>query len=147
MSDYYYVTFKLITGEQLLGEVTTQNDYSITVMNPFIVVNRTTVTRDGRMMDQMTANPYCTYAADPIFTFELKHIIFIKELKSDIVSKYLDLVHEMNMREMLADDVDEYVAALEKLLGYTDKEEQQEEPTEEDYLNSIHFLEGNETLH
>lgn len=136
-----YVIIKLITGEEIIGEVTNQNDYSITIMNPFVVKLRVGAV-NGNMVEQTTATPYCSYAEDRMFTFELKHTLFVKELKNKVISSYLNMVHEINMREMFQDDVNEYLDALEQMLGT-----KEEEPTEETYENEIRFLEGNDTIH
>lgn len=143
----YYVAIKLITGEDLIGEVVNQNDYSITVMNPFIVTNRTGINARGNMVEQMSASPWYTYTEEPEFTFELKHTLFVKPLKSKIVSSYLDLVAKMNMREMLEDDVNEYIDALEQLLGKTAPPEEQHYEEEEPEQEFISLIEGNDTLH
>lgn len=144
----HYVTIKLVTGEELIAEVTTQNDYSITVMNPFVVSTKIGADSMGRMIEQQTATPYCSYAEDPIFTFDLKHIIFVKPLKNKVISPYLDMVHKLNMKEMMQDEVNEYLDALEAILGNKDSEYDSPDATEEEqYDNSINFLEGNETLH
>ena len=144
----HYVTIKLVTGEELIAEVTNQNDYSITVMNPFIVSTRIGASADGRMIEQQTATPYCSYAEDPMFTFDLKHVIFVKPLKQRVISPYLDMVHKLNMKEMMQDEINEYLDALEHILGSKESDYDSPEATDEDiYENSIAYLEGNETLH
>ena len=143
----HYVTIKLVTGEELIAEVTNQNDYSITVMNPFIVSTRIGASADGRMIEQQTATPYCSYAEDPMFTFDLKHIIFVKTLKQRVISPYLDMVHKLNMKEMMQDEINEYLDALEHILGRESEYDSPEATEEEVYENSIAYLEGNETVH
>lgn len=145
----HYVTIKLVTGEELIGEITTQNDYSITVMNPFLVSTKLGASADGKLIEQQTASPYCSYAEDPIFNFDLKHVLFVKPLKTKVISSYLDMVHKINIKEMMEDEINEYMDALEAILGTNNNEEYDSpDATEEDqYDNSIRYLEGNETLH
>lgn len=143
----HYVTIKLVTGEELIAEVTNQNDYSITVMNPFIVSTKIGASADGRMIEQQTATPYCSYAEDPMFTFDLKHVIFVKPLKNKVVSPYLDMVHKLNMKEMMEDDVNDYLDALEAILGRESEYDSPDCSDEDVHENSISYLEGNETLH
>ena len=144
----HYVTIKLVTGEELIAEVTNQTDFSISVMNPFIVSTKIGIDPSGRMIEQQTATPYCSYAADPIFTFDLKHVLFVKEVKTKVISPYLDMVHKLNMKEMMQDEVNEYLDALEAILGNKDQDYDSPDATEEEqYDNSIHYLEGNDTLH
>lgn len=145
-----YVTFKLITGEHLIGEITNQNDYSITILNPFIVSNKVAVDLRGRMIEQLSAVPWCTYALDPMFTFELKHIMFVKPLKQKVIDSYMDMVHQQNLKEMVHDDVEEYADMVNELLaklGYEPPEDNPEASDEDVYDNSINYLEGNDTIH
>lgn len=144
----HYVTIKLITGEELIAEVTNQNDYSISVMNPFVVSTKIAESKDGRMVEQQTASPYCSYAEDPTFTFDLKHVIFVKTLKPSVISPYLDMVHKLNVKEMMQEELDEYLDALEAIISGNRSEYNSPEATDEDiYDNSIHYLEGNDTKH
>lgn len=143
----HYVTIKLVTGEELIAEVTNQTDFSITVMNPFIVSTRIGADASGRMIEQQSATPYCSYAEDPMFTFDFKHIIFVKPLKQRVISPYLDMVHKLNMKEMMQEEVNEYLDALEQILGRESEYDSPEATEEEVYENSIAYLEGNETVH
>jgi hypothetical protein len=143
-----YVTIKLITGEELIAEVTEHDEHSITVMNPFVVATRVGESADGRMIEQQTASPYCSYAEDPSFTFDMKNVLFVKALKNKVISPYQEMVDKLNMKEMTADSLNQYLDALEALLDGDGGDIDSPYATEEDqHENSISYLEGNETLH
>lgn len=151
----HYVTMKLITGEELIGEVTTQNDYSITLMNPLLVATKLLSADDGRIYEKQTASPYCSYAEDNVFTFELKHILFSKPLKPRVIPTYVNMIHKINMKEMVNEEVNEYLDALSAMVGDTDDhysseteyQSEAEEQASEEIEEILNEIQGNRTLH
>jgi len=150
----HYVTMKLVTGEELIGEVTTQNDYSITLMNPLMVSTKLLSTDDGRVYERQTATPYCSYAEDSTFTFDLKHVMFSKPLKPRIISTYVDMIHKIHMKEMAQEEIHQYLDNLSSLVGTSDTEHEYEEyeseaeyQAEEEIEELLGDIQGNRTLH
>jgi hypothetical protein len=89
-----FVIVRLSTGESLLGIRLSENDKDITVEFPFSLKNYPRITREGGIIEQITAGPYCSFAEDRKFILPKKDIFFIKKLHSFAVPFFMSLYNQ-----------------------------------------------------
>lgn len=88
-----YVVMKLVSGEEILAHLTSEDDYDIHVLFPMIVkhINRNV---QGRMMESIVLGPWTHFSAEDEFTFNKQHLIFLKDLDDRYVDEYNRSVDE-----------------------------------------------------
>jgi hypothetical protein len=88
-----YVVMKLVSGEEILGHLTSEDDYDIRVLFPMIVkhVNRNI---QGRLMESIVLGPWTHFSAEDEFTFNKQHLIFLKDLDERYIDEYNRSVDE-----------------------------------------------------
>lgn len=92
MNDYCVI--KLVTGEQLIGEVTDKNHEGFVVANPIVVKQIPTMAKNGDISERVVTSRYCSYTSESTFFFRDRDILFAKPLKESITKHYLNLVKQ-----------------------------------------------------
>ncbi len=75
---------KLITGEELIGNIKSENADYVTIENPANI--HMAPTQDSRM--QLYLIPYAPYADKDVFTLKQQHVIMHYEPNTDLLNKY-----------------------------------------------------------
>jgi hypothetical protein len=88
------VTFKLITGEQLVAVLRDIGDEEITVEYPFVLRSFPKMVRSDRVEETITANAFCSFADDRVFTFREQDVMFLKDLSEHARPFYLNLYRD-----------------------------------------------------
>lgn len=156
-----YVAIKLSSGENLVAEVKNRNDYTITLISPYIIELKVFSDSKGRVYDTVTAIPFFPYSEENEFTIETKHIMFIKQARQSVVQSYIKLVTEIKTKQLVedwdddysvddeeeidAEQLEEYVEALMDSIQSKRKEMLEQELEEEPKDKMI--LKGNRTKH
>lgn len=89
-----FVIVRLSSGESLLGIRLVENDNNITLEFPFILKNYPRITRQGGIIEQVTAGPYCSFAEDRKFVLPKKDIFFIKKMHGFAIPFYMSLYNQ-----------------------------------------------------
>jgi hypothetical protein len=89
-----FVIVRLSTGESLLGIRLSESDKDITVEFPFALKNYPRITREGGIIEQVTAGPYCSFAEDRKFIFPKKDVFFVKKLHGFAIPFYMSLYNQ-----------------------------------------------------
>jgi len=82
-----YVVMKLVSGEEILGHLTSEDDYELRILFPMLVkrINRNI---EGRLVESITLGPWTHFSADDEYTFNKQHLIFLKNLDERYVDEY-----------------------------------------------------------
>jgi hypothetical protein len=82
-----YVVLKLISGEELIGQLVKEDDYALDLQFPMIVrhINRSV---GGFPAESLILSTYSHFCADDQFTFNKQHIIVMKDLDPRYVDEY-----------------------------------------------------------
>lgn len=89
-----FVVIKLLSGEQLLAIRTIEDDKEISVEFPFLLKNYPRITKEGTIIEQVTAGPFCSFAEDRNFTFLKKDILICKRLHTFAIPFYMSLYNQ-----------------------------------------------------
>jgi hypothetical protein len=89
-----FVIVKLSTGESLLGIRLKEDEKEITIEYPFALKHYPRITRQGGIIEQITAGPYCSFADDRIFTLPKKDIFFVKKLHAFAIPFFMSLYNQ-----------------------------------------------------
>lgn len=112
-----YVDLKLISGEEVVGEIVEESDFEIKIMFPMLVKYIPRV-QQGRMMESITLAPYTYFADSDIFTFGKNHIIYQMNLNPSHLDSYKlavdDFVGRLSEEETVA-NTEELKQTLDKL--------------------------------
>ena len=112
-----YVDIKLITGEEVVGEVLEDSDYEIKIMFPMLVKYIPRMAQ-GRIMESITLAPYTYFADSDIFTFGKNHIVYQMNLNPSHVDSYKlaveDFIGRISEEETVA-NTEELKQTLDKL--------------------------------
>lgn len=118
MNDYV-VTFRMISGEDILAVIVGELDGIVRVEHPHIVKY---YPNDG---GYLTMIPYCTLTDETYFEFRRDDIKFLVTASEQIASKFLTMIATSSIKKVY-DQIQESLAPLH------------EEPS---------YIEGNETKH
>lgn len=151
-----YVVVKLVSGEQLMADLSSENDSTMNLLNPMLI--RTRELEDG---ESITAIPYCQFSSDKVFNILKTHILYTKQMHEIFIPHYVRIVKEhedhielrTNKRNqeqqsldwddtenLTTEDIQKRIDMLEELFGT------QEEPTEEKEETRV-VSKGNKTFH
>ena len=147
----FYVTLKLVTGENVIASLESEDDDYATLKYP-IVIKTMHVMQNNSMVERLAASPLCPFSDEIYYTIDKRNILFIKELHQSMLPKYLDVVNDTSTKEEVPRDIveghpdsveelDSRINSLEQILQKA-KQRTKEERKEEDRF----FIEGNETL-
>lgn len=151
-----YVVVKLVSGEQLMADLSSENDSTMNLLNPMLI--RTRQLEDG---ESITAIPYCQFSSDKLFNISKTHILYTKQMHAVFIPHYVRIVKEhedhielrTNKKEqeqqsldwedsenLTTEEIQKRIDVLEALFG------DQEEPTEEKEETKV-VSKGNKTFH
>lgn len=151
-----YVVIKLVSGEQLMADLSSENDTTMNLLNPMLI--RTREIEDG---ESITAVPYCQFSSDKLFNISKNHIMYTKQLHELFIPHYVRIVREheehiefrTHKREqeqqsldwedpenLTTEEIQKRIDVLEALFG------EKEEPTEEKEETKV-ISRGNKTFH
>ena len=117
-----FVIIKLSTGEQLLAIRTIEDKDNISCEFPFLLRNYPRITKDGGIIEQVTAGPFCSFANNRQFTFAKKDVVLCKKLHTFAIPFYMSLYNQhermvsMGSYEQFANNfmTDEEMQSLDK---------------------------------
>jgi len=89
-----FVIVRLSTGESILAIRLTEDEKEITIEYPFALKNYPRITKQGGIIEQVTAGPYCSFAENRVFTFPKKDVFFVKKLHSFAVPFFMSLYNQ-----------------------------------------------------
>lgn len=134
----FFVTLKLVSGEQLMAVLEAEDEQHIQLDFPIVLHGRIDVNRGKEVM---MAAPFSQFSDSTSFVLEKSHVIFIKKMHPAFVENYLEFVKAydvvaLNKREdkeeMSFEDIREQ---LEELGIFDESEEERV------------FVQGNDTKH
>ena len=96
-----YLSIKLVSGEQLMGEVESNPDY-INLINPVEVSQ--SYTREGYSLIKLV--PYMIWAENELFTFNSKYVIVTSVPNEKLIKYYKQYLDSLKESE-LNDEYDE----------------------------------------
>lgn len=82
-----YVVVKLISGEEIIGQMVKEDDYDIKIQFPMVVKHISRVL-GGYPVESIVLGTYSHFCADDEFTFNKQHIIVLKDLDPRYVEEY-----------------------------------------------------------
>lgn len=127
------VTFKLITGEQIVAVLRDISDTDITVEFPFVLRTFPRMVRADRVEETITANAFCSFAEDRIFTFRDQDVMFLKDLSEYARPFYLNLYRDQEKMVPVSDDGPYDVEEMkERIQGLIDRFSENEEEWDEE---------------
>lgn len=122
------VTFKLLTGEDLVAVLRTSDDQTVTVEYPFVMRSHPHMVRPDRMEETITANAFCSMAADRVFIFKKQDIMFMKDLHEQARPFYLNMYREQeHMRPVSSSDISDLEEKVSRFIERMTEEEMEEE--------------------
>lgn len=89
-----FVIVRLSTGESILAIRLKEDEKEITIEYPFSLKNYPRITKQGGIIEQVTAGPYCSFAENRVFTFPKKDVFFVKKLHSFAVPFFMSLYNQ-----------------------------------------------------
>jgi hypothetical protein len=89
-----FVIVRLSTGESILAIRLKEDEKEITIEYPFALKNYPRITKQGGIIEQVTAGPYCSFAENRVFTFPKKDVFFIKKLHSFAIPFFMSLYNQ-----------------------------------------------------
>ena len=89
MSDY--VVLKLVTGEQILATLLTDDTFGVVVLDP-VLVRMVPYVKNGNFSEQAVTSMFCQFSESNRYTFSHRNILFCNELESSLVSFYKKVV-------------------------------------------------------
>lgn len=149
-----YVFLKLVTGEQIMATMLSDDEHSVTIEFPMQIRMFPTLEETG-LIEQITSGPYCQFTEDKIFMFNRKDVLFCKKLHQAVVPHYEKLLdeHERTVEvdeKMLAEgkveseETVEYLSdAVERLYSIVERTRRMQE--EDSSINNL--IPGNDTKH
>lgn len=113
------VVVKLVSGELFMATVIGDSPDSLIVHDP-VAVRQIAVTAQGGVIERTVTNPFCSLTDEREYSFDWRHILFVKPLSPKISKYYSQLLSEINSSEE-----DNPTALFET----DDQEEVEQEPT------------------
>lgn len=136
------VTFKLITGEQIVAVLRDVTDTDITVEFPFVLRTFPRMVRQDRVEETITANAFCSFAEDRIFTFRDEDVMFMKDLSEYARPFYLNLYRDQEKMVPAEDagyDTEEMKERIQGLIDRFSEEETEWDEEEVDIPDGITY--------
>lgn len=79
-----YVVVKLVSGAELIAEITSKSESSIVLKNPFQVIYSST----NFGIPSVTVQKFCPFAKVDIYEFNLNHVMCLNEISDTSVVYY-----------------------------------------------------------
>lgn len=153
MSDNeFYVVMKLVSGEQIMAVLRSEDDAHILIENPMVM--KTTLDFEAGK-ERITAAPLCPFTSDETFVLDKKNLLYIKKLHHVFINHYKSIVKDYSestnfVPEGSAEELDwgdepptpeEARSAIKQLKGILGEEE------EIDWTDTLkRLVPGNDTL-
>ncbi len=149
----FFVVLKLTSGEQVMAVLREEDDDRILLETP-MVMRTIPVLETGR--EHITAHPLCQFSDDKIYVILKRDVMFCKKLHHVFVPHYMRIVkeheetsfvsredkkeslHWEDEEPLTVEEVKKRVDMLASLLGNSNEEQEEMEPT---------FVRGNDTIH
>lgn len=149
-----FIIMRLMTGEQVMATYDAEDHTHVKVSYP-LIVRMTPTIEEGRMVERVTAQPFCQFSADKYYEIPKSAIMFVKPLHQMLVNHYLRIVESYEEtvlvkppqedslhwddeeEQMTAEDFKQRIDALSNFL---------ESPDTEEETQSV-IVEGNDTVH
>lgn len=82
-----YVVLKLISGEEILTQIITEDDYEVRCMFP-MAVKHVPRTIHGQVMDSIVLGAWTHFSASDEYTFTKHHVLFIQDMDPRYIEEY-----------------------------------------------------------
>ncbi len=138
MSNELYVIVKLISGEQVMSILESEDETYIELKSPMVI--RTIPVFEERK-EHITAHPFCQFSDDTFFVIDKKNVMFIKKLHELFIPHYKRIVEEHEDMQPIKRNTDGSVSKAEDL-----KWEDDQEPDEEEQELLRVYIKGNDTV-
>lgn len=111
----YYVIVKLVSGEQVMATLVSEDEYTIEIKHALLIKLRL-ISEDERQYESISVVPFCQFTDDPNFVLDKSIIIYVKELAESLASKYENLIEsEFKVNVDAPTDVDDLVSKINKV--------------------------------
>lgn len=155
-----YIVMRLTTGEQVMATFVSEDATHLNISHP-LIVKMTHSIEDGRMIERVTAQPFCQFSDDKYYDIPKSSVMFVKSLHHALVDHYIRIVKSYeetvlvrppdqerklnrNEKEMTADDFKEKIDRLSDFLqSASDEPDDGYEVT----IIDATIIEGNDTIH
>lgn len=154
-----YIVMRLTTGEQVMATLDAEDHTHLHISHP-LIVKMTPSIQEGRMIEHVTAQPFCQFSADKYYDIPKSIIVFVKPLHEALIAHYMRIVEsyedtvlvkppreerslqwdEEPEEEMTADQFREKIDRLADFLQSSSSE------SEEEDIKPI-IIDGNDTIH
>jgi hypothetical protein len=131
-----YVVVKLVSGEQLMASLHSENESTLNLINPMLI--RIRDIPDG---ETITAVPFCQFSSEKHFEILKAHVVYKKQMHEVFVPHYNRIVKEHDeeielksrkqkqdveryVESLTTEDIQKQIEALESILGDESKEEE-----------------------
>jgi len=91
-----YLSIKLVSGEQLMGELEEPNDEFINLINPVEISQGYTI--EGYSLIKLA--PFMTWTENELFTFNKKYIIVTSVPNEKLITYYKQYMDSLNESEL-----------------------------------------------
>lgn len=125
-----YVVIKLISGEEILTQLISEDDHDIRCMFPMIVKH---VSRSihGQVMESIVLGAWTHFSASDEYTFTKQHVLFIQDMDPRYIDEYHksvdDFLGHATTLPQVAYNPNEMKELAEKLQNMFRREEYEEE--------------------
>ncbi len=136
MSNELYVVVKLISGEQVMSILESEDETYIELKSPMVI--RTIPIFEERK-EHITAHPFCQFSDDTSFVIDKKNVMFIKKLHDLFIPHYKRIVEEHEDMQPIKRNTDGSVSKAEGLKW-------EDEPDEEEQELLRVYIKGNDTV-
>ena len=82
-----YVVIKLVSGEEILTQLITEDDYEVRCMFP-MVVKHVPRSIHGQVMDSIVLGAWTHFSASDEYTFTKQHVLFIQDMDPRFIDEY-----------------------------------------------------------
>lgn len=141
MSDGYYITFKLVSGEEVISILTDEDESYLRLENPMIIrgiVNYET----GK--EHITARPLSQFTDDTTYVLHKKDIMYVKKLHHSYVDTYNIVVEQYNTVGTLQEPSNE--ETVEKFYNKLQELQSRYNLVPDEEEDKTFFISGNDTI-
>lgn len=82
-----YVVLKLVSGEEILTQLITEDDYEVRCMFP-MAVKHVPRSIHGQVMDSIVLGAWTHFSASDEYTFTKQHVLFIQDMDPRYIDEY-----------------------------------------------------------
>ena len=110
------VVVKLVSGDLLMATVLNDTPESLILVDP-VAVRTVHVQSESGLIERTVTNPFCTITDEREYSFDRRHVLFVKRLHPRVIKFYEELVKtldepedesfELSSQEYVENDIDD----------------------------------------